>query len=128
VGQSVRITNKPTGTLLAEGPLGWGITPFEGNYYISRKYLRTTRFKTNFFPGLCPYKFLYVWLDLTLDNGAREKNLGWMYWLPNPLLPFIWFRVALPGFHPTLVVERYHVQSVGSQSDLDHLGGRDAAH
>jgi hypothetical protein len=77
VAQSVRIMHKPTGTLLAEGPLGWGITPFEGSYYISRKYLRTARFKPNFFPGLCPYKFLYVWLDLALDNGAREKNLGW---------------------------------------------------
>ena len=35
----VRITHRPTGTKLAEGPLGWGITPFEGNLYISRKYL-----------------------------------------------------------------------------------------
>ncbi len=114
VTKFVRITHKPTGTLLAEGPLGWGITPFEGNYYVSRKYLRTARFKPNFFPGLCPYKFLYVWLDLALDNGAREKNLGWMYWLPNPLLPFIWFRVALPGSHPALIVERYQVQTTRS--------------
>jgi hypothetical protein len=109
VAQSVRIMHKPTGTLLAEGPLGWGITPFEGSYYISRKYLRTARFRPNFFPGLCPYKFLYVWLDLALDNGAREKNLGWLYWLPNLVFPFIWFRVALPGSHPALVVERYQV-------------------
>ena len=104
--QSVRITHRLTGDLLAEGPLGWGITPFEGNYYVSRKYLRTDRFKPNFLPGLCPYKFLYVWLDLILTDGSKEKNLGWMYWLPNPLLPFIWFRVALPGSHPSLVVER----------------------
>lgn len=102
----VRIRYKPTGMLLAEGPLGWGITPFEGNYYISRKYLRTERFKPNFLPGLCPYKFLYVWMDLILDNGHREKNLGWMYWFPNPVLPFIWFRVALPGLHPALDIER----------------------
>jgi len=106
VGKSVRIIHKRTGMLLAEGPLGWGITPFEGNYYISRKYLRTDRFKPNFIPGVCPYKFLYVWLDLTLDDGTREKSLGWLYWAPNPILPFIWFRVALPGFHPALLVER----------------------
>jgi uncharacterized protein (DUF427 family) len=92
--------------LLAEGPLGWAITPLEGNYYVSRRSLRTDRFKPNFLPGLCPYKFLYVWMDLVLDDGSREKNLGWMYWLPNPLLPFISFRVALPGSHPALVVER----------------------
>ena len=106
MGQSVRLTHRPTGMLLAEGPLGWGITPFEGNYYVSRRYLRTDRFKPNFLPGLCFYKFLYVWLDLRLKNGGREKSLGWMYWLPNPLLPFIWFRVALPGAHLALVVER----------------------
>lgn len=103
----VRITHRPTGLLLAEGPLGWGITPFEGNYYISKKYLRTSQFKPNFTPGICPYKFLYVWMDLHLPNGSAEKNLGWLYWLPNPLLPFIWFRVALPGSHPSLLVERF---------------------
>ena len=104
--KSVRITHRSTGMLLAEGPLGWGITPFEGNYYISTRYLRTARFKVKFLPGLCIYKFFYVWLDLVLEGGAKEKNLGWMYWLPNPLLPFIWFRVALPGAHPALIVER----------------------
>ena len=106
MSESVRITHKATGMLLAEGPLGWGITPFEGNYYISRKYLRTKRFKLTFFPGFCPYKFIYVWLDLVLDSGKRERDLGWMYWLPNPILPFIWFRVALPRSHPALFIER----------------------
>jgi uncharacterized protein (DUF427 family) len=105
--QSVRITHRPSGTVLAEGPLGWGITPFEGNYYVSKKYLRTDRFKLNYIPGVCPYKFLYVWMDLILEDGSREKNLGWLYWLPNPLLPFIWFRVALPGHNPALTVEKF---------------------
>ena len=101
----VRITHKPTGTLLAEGPRGWGVTPFEGNYYIRRRYLKTGGLRPNFVPGLCIYKFLYVWLDLRLPDGSVSKNLGWMYWLPNPLLPFIWFRVALPARHPELEVE-----------------------
>jgi hypothetical protein len=83
----VRITYRPTGEVLAEGPLGWGITPFEGNYYV--------------------YKFLFVWMDLHHGEGGRVRNLGWLYWLPNPLLPFIWFRVALPGQHPELDVARY---------------------
>ena len=55
--QHIRIIHKPTGTLLAEGPLGWGITPFEGNYYVSRGYLRTNGFRPNFIPGICPYNF-----------------------------------------------------------------------
>ena len=103
----VRITYKETGTLLAEGPIGWGITPFEGNFYIGRKYLKTDRFRINYIPGICFYKFLYFWMDLHLDGDRRVKNLGWMYWLPNPLLPFIWFRVAVPKVHPEIEIEEY---------------------
>ncbi len=101
----ITIKHRDSGVLLAAGPIGWGIMPFEGNYYISRKYLQTDRFKVNYVPGLCLYKFLYVWLDLLLPDGSRSKNLGWMYWLPNPLLPFIWYRVALSKAHPELIVE-----------------------
>ncbi len=103
----IRITHKASGLPLAEGPLGWGITPFEGNLYIGRKYLKTDRFRPNFLPGLCIYKFLYVWMDLHLDEGRRIRNLGWLYWLPNPLLPFIWYRVALPRSHPEILIEEY---------------------
>ena len=99
--REVTITHRPTGTVLARGPVGWGITPFEGNFYVRRKYLRTDALRVNFMPGLCIYKFLYVWLDLRLGERTL-KNLGWLYWLPNPLLPFIWFRVALPRQHPEL--------------------------
>ena len=28
---NVRIKHATSGTLIADGPLGWGITPFEGN-------------------------------------------------------------------------------------------------
>jgi len=31
MGGDIRIRLRPTGLLLAEGPLGWGITLFEGN-------------------------------------------------------------------------------------------------
>ena len=103
----VRITHKPSGTLLAEGPLGWGITPFESNYYIRKQYLKTEAFKPNFIPGLCSYKFLYVWMDLKLDAKKIAKSLGWLYWFPNPLFPFIWYRIGLPGMHPDLEVEKY---------------------
>ena len=79
--------------------------PFEGNFYIRRKFLRTDGFKVNFLPGLCSYKFLYVWMDLLLATGERVRNIGWMYWLPNPLFPFIWFRVGVPQSHHELEVE-----------------------
>ena len=76
----VRITHRATGKLLAEGPLGWAVTPFEGHYYIGKKYLLTDAFRLNYIPGLCPYKFLYVWLDLVLPDTNTDKSLGWMYW------------------------------------------------
>ena len=109
--KSIRITHTPSGTVIAEGPLGWGITPFEGNYYIRRAYLKTGGFKPNYVPGLCPYKFLYVWLDLHLPEGGRARSLGWMYWLPNPLLPFIWYRVAVPRHHADIAVEEITTDS-----------------
>ena len=74
----VRLTHRPTGTVLAEGPLGWGVTPFEGNFYIRRKYLKTDRLRPNFVPGRCVYKFLYVGLDLHFDGNRRARGLGWM--------------------------------------------------
>jgi uncharacterized protein (DUF427 family) len=104
--KQVRITHKPSGEIIAEGPLGWGITSFEGNYYIRSKYLKTTGFKVNYLPGLCIYKFLYVWLDFNWHDG-KTRNLGWLYWLPNPVFPFIWFRVAVPGDHPELHIELF---------------------
>ncbi len=88
----VRIQLKSTGMLLAEGPLGWGMTPFEGNFYIARKYLKTDRFRTNYVLGVCIYKFLCAWMNFQPDDGKQVHNLDWLYWLSNPLLPFIWFR------------------------------------
>ena len=104
---TVRIRHRESRVVLAEGPLGWGITPFEGNFYIRRKFLKTDRLRVNYLPGLCIYKFLYVWMDLHLDNGQKIRRLAWMYWLPNPLLPFIWFRVALPRSHPAIEIEKF---------------------
>ena len=104
-GKSIRITHLPSGIVLDEGPLGWGITPFEGNLYIQRKHLKTDGFKPNFIPGICIYKFLYVWMDLVLPDGGKSKMLGWLYWLPNPLFPFIWFRIGVPRNHDELQIE-----------------------
>ena len=106
----IQITHKPSGEVIADGPLGWGIMRFQGNYYIRRQYLKTKGFKVNFIPGICFYKFLYVWLDFSWSDG-KSKYLGWLYWLPNPLFPFIWYRVAVPDGHPDL---EYSIQETAS--------------
>ncbi len=62
----VRIRHRDTGTLLAEGPVGWGITPFEGNLYIARKYLKTDRFRG---PGP-----MHLQVSLCLDGPASRSR------------------------------------------------------
>lgn len=51
------------------------------------------------------YKGLYVGLNYIAPDQTVSKHLGWMYWLPNPLLPFIMYRVAVPGSDPSLIIE-----------------------
>lgn len=103
--RNLQIRYRPTGAIIAKGPLGWGVTPFEGNYYIRRRYLCEGHFRPNLVPGVCVYKGLYIGLDYIAPGGAMTRHLGWMYWLPNPLFPFIMFRVAIPADHPLLVAE-----------------------
>jgi len=81
------------------------MTPFEGNIYIGRKHMRTDAFKPNYVPGLCLYKFLYVWMDLRLPGEKLIRGASWMYWLPNTLFTFIAFRVAVPRHHPDIAVD-----------------------
>lgn len=51
---TVRIVHRASGEVIAEGPLGFrGITSFEGNYYISRKCLKTSALRPNWVPGFC---------------------------------------------------------------------------
>ena len=85
--------------------MGWGVTPFEGNYYIRRRYLREGHFRADRIPGLCVYKGLYIGLDYVAPDQTVSRHLGWLYWLPNPLLPFVMFRVAVPGNDPLLAIE-----------------------
>lgn len=102
----IRIRHEPDGELIAEGPVGlFGITPFEGNYYVSNKFLRTKGFRTNGIPGFCPYKFVYLWLDFCDSKGQRDPMLGWRYVIPNPLFFFIAWRVAVPQQDPRICVE-----------------------
>lgn len=102
----IQIRHEPDGELIAEGRVGlFGITPFEGNYYISKKCLRTEGFRTNWIPGFCPYKFIYVWLDFFDREGRRDPMLGWRYVLPNLLFFFIAWRVAVPRQDPRISVQ-----------------------
>lgn len=104
-----RILHRPSGAIIAEGRAGWHLVPFEGGFYVSANRLREGRFETTVLPGICFYKGLYLWLDYIAPDGTCEPRLGWRYWLPNPLLPFIAWRVAIPRQHPVLQITRHSV-------------------
>jgi uncharacterized protein (DUF427 family) len=105
----IRITHKETGELIAEGFRGWQIIPLEGNYYIQKKLIKTDKFKISFVPGFCFYKFFYVWLNYKIDDKRKDKWIGWIYFLPNPLFFFIGFRIGLPRYPPSLRIEGHLV-------------------
>lgn len=107
MAKKLRIIHQPSGELIAEGEKGWGMFLFEGNYYISSKNLKTNGFKFSGISGLCPYKFLYFWYHFVPEDGEKSKMIAWKYWLPNPIFPFIAFRIAVPSRHPHLIIEEY---------------------
>ena len=72
----VRIKHAGSNSLIADGPVGWAITPFEGNFYIRKKYLITDGFRINYMPGLCIYKFLYVFYGLLMMFVALLIFIG----------------------------------------------------
>ena len=101
----LKISHIPSGELIAEGKKGWEIFPFEGNYYISNKSLKSNGFRFSGIPGLCFYIFIYFWYHFQSVDGKKSRMIAWKYWLPNPLFPFIAFRVAIPSIHPEIRVE-----------------------
>jgi hypothetical protein len=107
MAQLIQILHRPSQTVLAEGKRGWDITPFEGNYYVRKKCLIGNRFKLTLLPGFCVYKFVYLWMNLQLDGQAPISLLAWKYVIPNPLFPFIWYRVGIYGGHPEIEVREF---------------------
>lgn len=94
---------RPTGEIIATGRRGRGITRFEGNWYVKRALLRVRTIRPTWIPGLCPYKGLYMWVRVELPSGAiLEPPATWVYWLANPLLPFLFRRLGLDGSHPDI--------------------------
>lgn len=101
----LRITHVPTGMLLAVGPTDRGITWFEGNYYVRRKYLCTERWRVNSVPGLCVYAFLYAGFDLWWAGRAQARRMGKKRRQSGLGFPSLAFRVAVPGNDPQIRIE-----------------------
>ncbi|MEO7065445.1 MAG: hypothetical protein ABI114_00920 [Rhodanobacter sp.] len=111
----LRVTHRPSGSLLAEGPSGRGIALFEGNYYVRRKYLCITRRKEGSPPRPCVYSFLYAGLDLWLAGRAQTESTGKSRWLTHRLVPILAFRLAFPGDDPSIRFERLTLPDRGQE-------------
>jgi uncharacterized protein (DUF427 family) len=105
MAKHIQIFHRPSQILLAEGNTCWDITPFEGNFYIRRKCLNNELFRLTPIPGLCIYKFIYLWMDIEIKDQPNGRFMAWKYVIPNPLLPFIWYRTAIDGHHPDIEIK-----------------------
>ncbi len=75
-GRTLKVVHRASGTVLAEGPTGWGMTRFDGGIYIRRRHLVGGTFSVGIVPGLCVYKGFYLSLDYTPPDGPVERALG----------------------------------------------------
>ena len=105
--ENFQLIHNSSGTVIAEGSFKDGVKTFEGNYYIKKKYFIDGMMKTNYVPGICFYKFIYVWMDLILPGGKKIKNAGWMYIVPNPIFYFIIGRIGIPQSNAELSLKKY---------------------
>lgn len=70
----MKVVHRASGTVLAEGPTGWGMIRFDGGVYIRRRHLVGGAFSLGIIPGLCVYKGLYLSLDYTPQTAP--SNVG----------------------------------------------------
>ena len=70
-----------------------------------KKCLNQEAFKLTAIPGLCIYKFIYLWSDILVEGHPNARFMAWKYVIPNPLFPFIWYRTAIYGHHPEIEVK-----------------------
>ncbi|MCO7227249.1 hypothetical protein [Pleionea sp. CnH1-48] len=101
----ISIVLKSSGEVLAQGQLGTEIRLFEGNYYAKSSALKSTKLRCSYIPGICFYKFIYVWFHVK-DEQHSQRWLAWLYILPNPLFPALWFRVGFAGYDERLEILR----------------------
>jgi len=99
------IIHNGSGLILAEGAIS-ELKTLEGNFYIKSSLFKEGVMRINYLPGLCIYKFIYLWVDLVLPNEKRVRNIGWKYILPNPLFFTIIGRIGIPMNHPELLIKK----------------------
>ncbi|MCA9798261.1 MAG: hypothetical protein KC474_01825 [Cyanobacteria bacterium HKST-UBA04] len=103
----LQIIHVPSGTVLAEGPQGWGgIFSCEGNLYVPRQMMCGHYCRHNFILGFGWIRGLYVWMNLVLDGQHETSFMAWQPLLPNPMFWFLMFKIGFDPRHPELQVRQ----------------------
>lgn len=90
-----KLTHIKTKKIIAEG-IEKDIYRLEGNYYIKESAFKQGIIVNTYLPGLCFYKFIYVWVNIKISDKLILKSFGWKYILPNPIFFKIFKRIGIP--------------------------------
>jgi uncharacterized protein (DUF427 family) len=81
---SIRIQEKGSGTLLAEGQIGDTVVKYEGNLYFHPDGVTTSVLRITDRTYTCPYKGTCNWVDYVAPDGTHIQSVAWVYPTTKP--------------------------------------------
>lgn len=96
-----------TGKILAEGEKK-DFFQLEGNYYLKEFTFKEGVVVNTIIPGLCFYKFIYIWVNIKVSDKIILKNFGWKYIIPNPIFFKIFKRIGIPIYQDEIKLETFN--------------------
>ena len=81
---SIVIREKSSGATLAKGEPDADVVKYEGNWYFRPEAVEGGTLAITDRTYTCPYKGTCHWVDFTGPDGARAKDVAWVYADPKP--------------------------------------------
>lgn len=81
---SVVIKEKSSGATLAKGEADADVVKYEGNWYFAPSAVERDVLKVTERTYTCPYKGTCHWVDFAGPDGAKAKDVAWVYADPKP--------------------------------------------
>lgn len=78
------ISDRETGTRLAEGQTGNEVISYEGNWYFDASAVNQEALRLTERTYTCPYKGTCHWVDVVGPDGRTTRDAGWVYADPKP--------------------------------------------
>jgi uncharacterized protein (DUF427 family) len=80
----VVISEKASGTCLAQGEEGKDVLPYEGNLYFDPSAVNRPALRVTERTYTCPYKGTCHWVDHVRPDGQTVRDVAWVYADPKP--------------------------------------------